>query len=144
MTNVTMVDAGTYSVEVSGSCNTVTNSAELWVNLIPAVSVSSTSICAGASATLTASHDAGAGATYRWSPGGATTQSITVSPAVTTDYTVEVTSAAGCSGSNTSTVAVEPLPVATITTATNVCPNSTGNVASVPDAGAGVIYTWTV
>src|SRR5262249_35497917 len=33
---------------------------------------------------------------------------------------------------------------ATITADTTVCPNSTGNAASVPDAGVGATYSWTI
>ena len=59
---------------------------------MPALSItaSPTTICAGASTTLTAS-TAAAGGTYLWSPGGATTQSITVNPLTTTTYTCSYT-----------------------------------------------------
>jgi hypothetical protein len=58
--------------------------------------------CNGASITL----DAGAGyLTYSWSPGGATTRTITVSPTSTSIYTVTVTNAcASSSASHTQTV----------------------------------------
>ena len=61
------------------------------VNALPAVSVttSSTIICSGASAVLTASTTA-ATITYTWSS-GATTMSTSVSPTVLTVYTVNVT-----------------------------------------------------
>jgi len=45
---------------------------------------------------------------------------------------------------NSAILAVNPLPNAVISASDTVCPNSTDNVASVPDAGAGAIYTWTV
>jgi len=48
------------------------------------------SICPGQPVTLTAS-SLGVGTTYLWSPGGATTSSITVSPDTTTTYTVVAT-----------------------------------------------------
>jgi hypothetical protein len=54
-------------------------------------------------ATLTATPS---GASYLWSPGGATTQSITVCPTSTTTYTVTVTDANGCTGSDQVTVHV--------------------------------------
>ena len=59
---------------------------------MPALSItaSPTTICAGASTTLTAS-TAATGGTYLWSPGGATTQSITVNPSTTTTYTCSYT-----------------------------------------------------
>jgi hypothetical protein len=48
------------------------------------------------------------GQTYLWSPGGATTAQLAVSPAATTVYTVTATSACG-STQDTVTVSVEPL-----------------------------------
>lgn len=58
-------------------------------------------------ATLTANVSGGSGSySYSWSPGGATTQSITVSPTDTTTYTVNVTDNNGCVTSNSDTVTV--------------------------------------
>lgn len=48
-------------------------------------------ICIGDAITLSASADVAG--TYLWSPGGETTQTITVQPTTTTEYTVEFTSA---------------------------------------------------
>ncbi len=48
------------------------------------------------STTLTAVASGGNSPSYLWSPGGATTQSITVSPSTTTVYTVQVTNSIGC------------------------------------------------
>jgi len=48
------------------------------------------------SVTLTAQPSGGYNPTYLWSPGGATTQSVTVSPTTTTTYTVQVTNSIGC------------------------------------------------
>jgi hypothetical protein len=42
------------------------------------------------------------------------------------------------------TQVVNPAPDATITAPPSVKPNSTGNVASVPEAGAGATYTWSI
>lgn len=75
----------------------------VWNNPTPTVSVASSAslICAGQSATLT-----GMGAsTYSWST-GATSTSITVSPTITTSYSVVGTSTANCSSSNTYTLNV--------------------------------------
>ncbi|MFN4253893.1 MAG: MopE-related protein [Saprospiraceae bacterium] len=65
------------------------------------ISPSSTTVCAGASETLTAS----GGGTYLWST-GETTASITVAPTTTTTYTVTVTNAQLCTSTNTATVLV--------------------------------------
>ncbi|HEX7845714.1 MAG TPA: T9SS type A sorting domain-containing protein [Chitinophagaceae bacterium] len=59
------------------------------------------------SVTLTASVSDVAGQyTYSWAPGGATTASISVSPTTTTEYTVTITNAAGCSNTVKKTVNV--------------------------------------
>ena len=76
-----------------------------------------TSICSGASTTLTAS---GANS-YTWST-GASGSSITVNPTANTPYTVTGTNSHGCTGNATVTVTVTPVSLATVTTAnvTNV------------------------
>jgi gliding motility-associated-like protein len=63
-------------------------------------------ICPGQNATLTATSNP-VGTTYSWS-NSASTQSITVSPVITTNYTVTVTTASGCTGTDEVTVNVNP------------------------------------
>lgn len=71
-----------------------------------------TTVCAGTAVTLTASGVTGA--TYSWSPGGATTSSITVSPTSTTTYTCAAI-ANSISYSANSTINVNPIPTGSIT-----------------------------
>jgi hypothetical protein len=91
----------TYSVVgASGSCS---NSAlfSVTVNPTPTITASTnnTLICLGQVAVLTAS-----GATsYTWNPGAAISSSISVSPSVTTTYTITGTNSSGCSGTTTLT-----------------------------------------
>jgi hypothetical protein len=61
-------------------------------------------ICAGASATLTAS----GGTSYIWST-AATTAGISVTPTGTTTYTVTVTNTNGCTDTEVTTITVNPL-----------------------------------
>ena len=98
------------------------------------------SVCAGGSVTL----DAGSGFdTYLWSS-GATTRTITISPAATTAYTVTVTAPGGCQATSAGhTVTVSPAPAAAIDAPASLTPGSAGN-ASVPDAGAGASYSWSI
>jgi len=74
----------------SSSC---IDSAKQRISIIPAItgsiSTNVDSICPGGSAILSAKGTGGQ-ATYKWSPGGATTSSITVTPPVTMTYTAEV------------------------------------------------------
>jgi bacillolysin len=79
-----------------------------------ALSVNSASICSGQNASLIANGSP----TYSWST-GASTSSISVSPSVTTVYTVSANTASCGTIIQTSTVTVSPSPVATLTIATN-------------------------
>ncbi|MBP7866214.1 MAG: hypothetical protein KA419_09710 [Acidobacteria bacterium] len=107
------------------------------VNPLPTPAVTGpAAVCAGGSATL----DAGAGyASYAWST-GATTQTVQVSPATTTDYTVTVTSDKGCTGTSPlHTVTVNPLPALLISGPTAVCAGASATL----DAGEGyAAYAW--
>jgi len=71
-----------------------------------------TTVCAGTAVTLTASGVTGA--TYSWSPGGATTSSITVSPTSTITYTCSAIANSISYSANT-TINVNPIPTGVIT-----------------------------
>jgi hypothetical protein len=95
------------------------------VNPLPTVTVSGvTTICNGSNTTLTAN---GANS-YLWSPAtGLSNASIAnpvASPTTTTTYTVTGTTAAGCTGSTTVMVTVNPLPTVTITGTNVICTGS--------------------
>lgn len=90
------------------------------------VTVNNVNLCAGGNATLTATPSVGGG-TYLWSPGGATTNPITVSPASTTTYTVTYSTNCG-SATGTGTVTVNPNPTIALSS------------YSAPCGGGGVIY----
>jgi PKD repeat protein len=130
------VPDGTYTVSVTtaGGCIgvsqpfTVTQSN----NIVPVI-VGDNSLCPGQSATL----DAGAGYdSYVWTPGGQTTQSITVGLGT---YSVSVVDGV-CAGSSVQfTVATAPDLTPVIVGTSGVC---SGN-ATVLDAGAGFAsYSW--
>jgi hypothetical protein len=91
--------AGTYSVTATAAgCASAFGTTTVVVNSLPTVTVNSPTICPGGTATLTAS----GGTTYLWST-GSTANPLSVSPAVTTTYTVTGTSS-GCSASAVATV----------------------------------------
>lgn len=93
--------------------------------------------CSSESVTLTATADPSGGVSYLWS-GGETTQSITVSPSITTTYTVTVTGGCGKTAQDTVTVNVVPQTPPTIS-----CP---GDIFEPTDPGkctAIVNYTVT-
>ena len=96
------VPAGAYSVTVTDAngCTAPANATVTQPSSFTVTITGPAEVCTGSPATLVA----GAGfASYLWS-NGATTQSITVSPALTTTYSVTVTNAAGCPATNSFTV----------------------------------------
>ncbi len=93
----------------TGICSNI-DSIKVTVNQLPNVTITGdTVITAGNSATLVAS---GADS-YLWST-GATSNSITVSPAATTSYSVEGTDLNGCRNTSRTTVVVNAVSVASV------------------------------
>lgn len=87
---------------VAGCTNTVVSSVTVNANPIVVALTSNTLICVGNIAVLSASSTA---TSYTWNT-GATTMSVSVSPTVTSTYTVIVSNAASCIGSSTVMVIV--------------------------------------
>src|ERR1035437_2171614 len=108
--SVTPTSSATYSViATSGSCSDTT-SITVNVTAMPVANIASnTTICAGQTATLTAS----GGVNYLWNT-TATTSAITVSPTASTNYSVVVTNASGCSASASASVIMSGAPAANI------------------------------
>ena len=98
----------------------------------------STAICDGSEVTLTA----GPGSNFNWSPAGGSFASITVTPAVTTIYTVSaIVSSVGlsCPATNTTMVTVNPNPTVIATAGNTVI--CKGNPLSITASGAST-YSW--
>ncbi len=96
-------------------------------------------ICPGTTATLDA--PAG-GAAYSWTPGGETTESITVSPASLTSYSCTITSVAGPLCTTTLNYDVDVYP--TETNAVNsetICEGESATLTSTPSVTGGT-FTW--
>ncbi|MCC7505907.1 MAG: PKD domain-containing protein, partial [Saprospiraceae bacterium] len=129
----------TYSVTVTdaiGCVGTDTHSVTVNNNPTPAIT-GPTSVCSGGNVTL----DAGSGYnSYAWSDGGGNSQMATFSNiTATTTYSVTVTDANNCSGSDAHTVTVNANPTPAITGPTSVC--SGGSITL--DAGSGYnSYAW--
>src|SRR5204862_8363709 len=113
------------------------NTVSVLVNPTPTInlSASSPSICAGSSATLSAT----GASTYTWNPGATSGSSLSVSPAATTVYSVTGTSTAGCLGQNTINLTVVPNP--TVSASVNPTAICVGSSATLSALGA-TNYTW--
>jgi len=135
--NVTTANAGTYSLTITvGGVTSAPVTTTVVINTNPVADAGPPqAICAGTSATLTAS----GGGTYQWSsPPGSATATASITPAATATYTVTVTSN-GCTGTDNVVVTVNPLPVAAITSTT---PATCGMNNGSATASGGVSYLW--
>jgi PKD repeat protein len=139
---VTYATAGTYSVSMTATngagSNTVTQTNSVTVNPTPVVTSTNQTICTGSSATLVATGSI-AGGTYAWS-GGQTGNSITVSPAATTSYTVTYTASGCTSAASTSTVTVNAVPTVTSTNQT-ICIGSAATLTATGSVAGGT-FAW--
>ncbi len=125
-----------YMVTVTDN-NGCTNSDTVRIQLNPVPVVNAgpdVSICQGSAVTLTATGSNN----YLWTPGGATTGTITVSPVSTTYYVVSTTNGHGCSNSDTVRVTVNPLPVVSAGPDISICSGTTATLT----ATGGVSYQW--
>ena len=125
--------AGTYSVTVTdGNGCTGTTSVVVSQNATLSPSISGVlAICSGNATTL----DAGTYTSYLWSPGGETSQTISVS--ATGTYSVTVFDG-GCSGFTSVNVNAYSNPTPTITGTLTYCAGSNTTL----DAGAYTSYLW--
>ena len=104
------------------------------------------SVCAGSSATITVVN-AGAGATYRWSPATglntATGRTVVATPTVTTTYivTVDLPGTINCTGTDTVTVTVRAPLAVTAGANREVCAGASTTLVA-PDFGPGTTYRW--
>jgi gliding motility-associated-like protein len=99
-------------------------------------------ICPGESTQLNASASGGATPyTFDWDNGLGQGATQTVSPAVTTVYSVTVTDANGCSGSAQVSVDVSPLPSLSVATTEVSCNGACNGSATVTPSGGTPPYT---
>ncbi|MBE0641096.1 MAG: hypothetical protein IH599_03620, partial [Bacteroidales bacterium] len=100
-----------YRCIVSAECSDTSLAVQGLVNPLPNPSLSvDTTILAGQQAYLSA----GGGVAYQWSHGTTTAQD-TVTPLLTTAYSVTVTDGNGCSAADSGVVVVQNLPTVTLT-----------------------------
>lgn len=150
---ISVTQSGAYTVEFTDANGCVsTRSVAVVVTVTPKPTKPNIApngpltLCEGQTLTLNAPMGA---ASYQWFNNGTplanTSAVLTVNAAGS--YTVMVTNAATCASvlSDPVTITVSGLPSAAITaTPMQVCANSSGNQAAVPDAGAGASYNWSI
>jgi len=143
-----VVKSGTYIYSLGGQDGTMRNFNYRFPLCPATISASSTRICIGASVVLTSSTLSN----YSWTPGGATSQSITVSPNTTTTYTVTGLNATyNCTASVSQVITVDPLTVAgTASSNQTIQPGATpsnlsltGNVGAIQWQSSSDNSTWT-
>ena len=131
--SITESPTSTISYTVTGTSGGCSGNAVATVTVgsALAISVNSTTICAGQTTILTAS----GATTYQWST-GSTDNSITDTPLTTTSYTVTGTSG-GCSGNTIAIVTVGDALAISVNSAT-ICSGETATLS----ATGGVTYLW--
>lgn len=134
---IVVSSGGTYSVVVTNpygcsttASSTVTSGSNITINL------ANVSFCQGDSAILDAGYS---GMSYAWTPGGQTTQTITIQNAGT--YGVTVSDPAGCTGSISVTALVKPLPTPNFGAA-SVCQGSSTYFTNGSTITSGSITAW--
>ena len=131
--------ANTYSVTytIPGSCPVSTTNTVAVVSS-PALTVATPTICPSVTTTLSAIPSI-AGGTYTWIPSNQSTQTISVAPATTTNYTV-MYSVSGCSATTTATVYVNNSLTIAINNA-SVCPGEATVLTPTVSTGGGT-FLW--
>ncbi len=127
----------TYYVQAEGAC-VISNCTSITVTPLspPAINVDFSTICDGETANLTATSGY---TSYLWST-GSTSDAISVSPSLSTMYYVTVTDLNGCTADVSTTVNVNPIPVANASNTGPYCEGNTINL-STTNVTAGT-YVW--
>lgn len=141
--------SGTYTVNYSDA-NNCTGVDSITVTAPPAVTAGlvavPSTICIGQSSTLTATPGGGSGSgyTFVWNPNVGNTASVTVSPTVTTVYSVTVYDGNNCPSVVTSvTVTVTPaLNINLVAAPATVCSGSPSTLTAAGGGGNGGPYTY--
>jgi gliding motility-associated-like protein len=143
--------SGTYSVIITNTvtgCVSTSASGIVTVNPLPTVTVNSPTVCAGATATVTATPGSAGTYSYAWTvPGGVgnpgNVASFTTTVAGTYSVIITNTATTCVSASASGTVTVNPLPTATVNSPT-VCAGLPATVTASPGVAGFYSFAWTV
>ncbi|WP_152541826.1 T9SS type B sorting domain-containing protein [Saccharicrinis fermentans] len=155
--NITLADAGTYTLTVTdGNSCEASVTTDVVVNANPTITVSSNSpVCEGSNISLTSAASGGSGSysSYSWTgPNSytASSQNAIITGATSLqagDYFVTVTDDNGCSSDATvfTTVSVNERPTVSLAYNSPVCLNTTLELTATASGGTGnyVNYIWT-
>jgi gliding motility-associated-like protein len=134
---ITVSPSSTATYTVSGSKGSCSGDTTFVVYVLtaptPAIVTKPDTICVGSSSTLVAS----GGSTYTWST-GATTDSITVSPSLTTTYTLTAHNGICSANTTAEVVVIGSAPPSIHLSRDSICPNDTATL----EAFGGTHYTW--
>ena len=131
--NVCPTALTTYTVTVTNTCGSDSDSVNVFVNSSPTVNIGGdTTLCKDAGPIVIFASVLGSPVEYMWST-GETKSWIAVNPSTTTIYTVTVTDTNGCTASDDMTYNVNPLPA--ISGLTDVCVGSTITLSSTGTGG---------
>ena len=134
--------AGNYTVAVTDANGcTVTSTVTITQPAVLGLMLSNpVTICLSQSTTISASPTGGTTPyTYLWNNGD-TASFLSVSPAITSDYSVIVTDANGCTTSQSVTITVHPALNVNATATPQVCFGVSGNVSATAGGGNGGPY----
>ncbi len=151
--SVSVGDAGTYSVVMTGSCGTVTsNNATLTLTAGTVINTqpASQAACVGGSVTFSVAASGSGTVTYQWKKDGVnilneTSSTFSINPVAAGDaatYSVLVTSSCGSTESNSASLSITPATVITSQPANQtVCVGSSATF-SVTASGDNLSYQW--
>ncbi|MBI3509645.1 MAG: PKD domain-containing protein [Bacteroidetes bacterium] len=142
-TSICYNSPGTFAVTLiatnSNGNGSLTKTGYIVVNPAPTANAgTNATICTGQSTTLIGS----GGTSYNWQPGNGSTANFFVTPASTTTYTLTVTDANGCTGTDFVTITVNTcsVPTAALTISNaNICE---GTCINFTDNSAGTPTSW--
>jgi gliding motility-associated-like protein len=144
--SVTGLYAGTYTVVVTDAVNCTSSASAIVTQpaAMTVVAVTPDTLCIGQSASLSVNIQGGiANYSYLWS-NGATTPSLTISPSATTNYSVTITDANGCSA-NSGAIAQPVYPALALQLTISddtLCLGESAVLAALASGGNGGPYTY--
>jgi hypothetical protein len=139
LTNNAVAQNFNYTVVYTlNGCPSLADTATITVNPVPTVNFNDTTICAGQTATLTATPNI-SGGNYTWNT-AETTQQISVTPSATTVYTIIYT-INGCSDTMNQTVYINPNPTIQINQNPTICYGADTTLTATVSIPSGT-YQW--